>query len=226
METSILSQISPIMSILSFATNDLEAFIATITDFINLGEKYKKSQIENRLLKDNILMLQQLYYENEALRTLNHLTLPKVRKITTTRIVSHFENEFINTATILAGKGQFIESGQVVVNGDGVVGLVTVVGEKISRVLLVTDTCSKIPVFFPRTKERAIVIGNTINLLVRYLAQGSKIMVGDLVVTSGDGALFPYGLPVGVVNEIKEEDITIEPFYDQNKLDLVTVLSY
>lgn len=226
LQMSVLDSSSYIMSSSSTITNNLDAIQSTIYEFINLHAKYKKLQLENQLLKDKALTFQQILFENEELRRLNNVTLPKATKIATTRIISQFDDSHSNTAVILAGKKQHVKDGQVVVNGDGVIGRIVNVGEKVSRVMLLTDASSKIPGFFPRTKEHGIIIGENNKLSVRYLAQSTKIAVGDLVLTSGDGALFPYGLPIGVVSSMKNGDIIITSFYDPDKLDLVSVLSY
>ena len=57
-------------------------------------------------------------------------------------------------------------------------------------------------------------------------AIGSGRYVYDLVLTSGDGALFPYGLPIGVVSNVEKDKIIIAPFYDHSRLNLVSILSY
>lgn len=226
-EMSLLGSAKSIMSFSSKITNGIDVtWSTTISEFINLHTEYKELKLENQLLKDSILTFQQLLFENEELRKLNNVTLPKVTKIATTRIVSQFESGYFNTAVILAGKNQHIKTGQVVVNGDGVIGRIVNVGKEISRVLLLTDTSSKIPVFFPRTKEHGVVVGNNNNLLAQYLSKSTKIAIGDLVLTSGDGMLFPYGLPIGVVSNIEKGNIMITSFYDPSKLNLVSVLSY
>jgi rod shape-determining protein MreC len=214
------------MIVSSLAMDYLSDVRANITDFISLSNKYKALKLENELLKDNIMMLQQLFFENEELRKLNKLVLPKAEKVVTTRIINQFDSAYSSSAIILAGEKQHVKVGQIVVNGDGVVGKVIIVGKQISRVLLLTDAASKIPVFFPRTKEHAIVVGNNHNLLVNYLTQNPEIIVGDLAVTSGDGMFFPYGMPIGVISEITSKKVVVKPFYDQNKLELVAVLNY
>lgn len=225
-ELSILNQIKPLMSITSLMTDYFQQTGKALTNFIGLRAKYQSLQLENQLLKDNILMLQQLYYENEELRRFNKLKLPQATRIATTRIINQYDGAYISNALILAGKEQQIKTGQIAVNGDGVVGQVIDAGPQISRILLLIDPSSKIPVFFPRTKERAIAVGNHTNLLSNYLAQSTQITTNDLVITSGDGVIFPYGLPIGMVSAVIGKNITITPFYNKNKLDLVTILSY
>jgi rod shape-determining protein MreC len=226
LEMSLLNSTKSIISSSSMLTNGIDVAGSSISEFINLHTKYKELQLENQWLKDSILTFQQLLFENEELRKLNNVTLPKATKIATTRIISQFESGYSNTAVILAGENQHIKTGQVVVNGDGVIGRVVNVGTKVSRILLLTDNSSKIPGFFPRTKEHGIVVGNNDNLSALYLSKSTKIAAGDLVLTSGDGALFPYGLPIGVVSNVEKDKIIIAPFYDHSRLNLVSILSY
>lgn len=225
-EIASIEKLKPAMTASSLVADYFLEVRNSISDFIGLRSKYQALQLENQLLKDNILMLQQLYYENEELRALNKLILPKATRIATTRIINQYDGAYISNALILAGSDQQIKPLQIAVSGDGVIGQVAEVGPLVSRITLLTDTSSKIPVFFPRTKEHAVAAGNHRDLQAHYLAQTTQIKTGDLVLTSGDGAVFPYGLPVGTVSSVDGKNISIMPFYDLNKLDLVTILSY
>jgi len=214
------------MGFSSAITNHANDLRSTIADFFYLHKKYQALKLENQLLRDNIALLQQLFFENEELRRLTKLTLPNVKKIASTRIISEHKGAYSYSAIISVGKEEGVALGHIAVNGDGMVGRVIAVGANSSRLLLLNDHTSKIPVFFPRSKEHAIAVGNGNSLLAQYLPQSAKILVGDIVLTSGDGAFFPYGLPIGKVSKVSRNEVQITPFYEQNKLNLVTIVSY
>ena len=79
------------------------------------------------------------------------------------------------------------------------IGRVIEVGKKSARVLLITDINSQIPVYFEKSKHKAIVIGNNSDLLeVKYLKSRVKLFDSERIITSGEGGLLPRGLPVGL----------------------------
>ena len=79
------------------------------------------------------------------------------------------------------------------------IGRVIEVGKNSARVLLITDINSQIPVYFEKSKHKAIVIGNNSDLLeIKYLKPRVKLFDKERIVTSGEGGLLPRGLPVGL----------------------------
>ena len=114
---------------------------------------------------------------------------------------------FVRSLLVLAGKSDGVIKGQAAVTGQGLVGRVTAVGERASRVLLVTDINSRIPVRVDRTRERAVLAGNNSSSpSLIYLPPETGVQVGDRIVTSGHGGVFPKGIPVGIVTVVDQRD--------------------
>ena len=117
------------------------------------------------------------------------------------------------------GSRDQVYAGQPVFDAYGVMGQVVDISRDVSRVLLLTDLRSAIPVENYRTGFRAIVQGTSDNysLQVVDVSNMSDVRKGDLYVTSGYGGHFPHGYPVGVVSHVKKEndkeflDITLVP---------------
>ena len=83
-------------------------------------------------------------------------------------------------------------------DGIGLVGRISGVGNETSRVILVTDTSSQIPVTIQPSGQRAILSGdNTINPLLQFIEDPDQVRPGDRIVSSGDGGVFPADLLVG-----------------------------
>jgi rod shape-determining protein MreC len=115
----------------------------------------------------------------------------------------------------------------VVMTGEGIVGRVMQAGLYSSRVLLITDINSRIPVLVGDAGNRAIMAGdNSLRPRLRYLGNRTAAAPGDKVVTSGDAEAFPPGLPVGQVARVDDGVVEIEPFVVRDKLQHVRVVDF
>ena len=98
--------------------------------------------------------------------------------------------------------------GQPVLDAYGVVGQIIDLSVSTSRVMLLTDRRSALPVENNRTGFRAILAGGGEGeaLLLMHVPKTEKMQEGDLLVTSGEGHLFPQGYPVGVISHVASSD--------------------
>jgi rod shape-determining protein MreC len=120
-----------------------------------------------------------------------------------------------------------VRKGSPVVTGDGLVGRVVELGERFSRILLVTDLNSRVPVVVESTRYRAILEGdNTDTMKLSFVIPSDDVRLGDRIVTSGSGGLFPAGLPIGEVTAIKDGTAIVTPFVRFDRLEYVRVLRY
>jgi len=112
---------------------------------------------------------------------------------------------FLAQVILDKGKKQYVYKGQPVIDSTGLMGQVIQVGDLTSRVMLVSDSRSAIPVQDERTGVRAIVIGQGPGRLLKLInvPQTSDIRVGDELTTSGLGLKFPIGYPVGKVLKVE-----------------------
>ncbi len=115
------------------------------------------------------------------------------------RTVVDSRGPFANSRLANAGKERGIKAGNPAMSETGLVGRVVGVTTGASRILLLTDIASRTPVMIDRTNARAILTGDGgPNPKLDYLRGKDPVREGDRVVTSGDGGIFPRGLPVGV----------------------------
>ncbi|MCB1520980.1 MAG: rod shape-determining protein MreC [Hyphomicrobiaceae bacterium] len=122
------------------------------------------------------------------------------RPFITARVVATSTGAFVRSAMINAGRAQQVRVGYPVVNGDGLVGRIVDAGQGASRVLLVTDINSRIPVHIDTIETRALMVGdNGAHPRLIFQNDGASIMPGQPVFTSGVGGLFPRGLKIGEV---------------------------
>jgi rod shape-determining protein MreC len=107
------------------------------------------------------------------------------------------------------------------------VGRVTEAGRRSSRVLLLTDFNSRIPVMVEPSRDQAILAGNnTSRPALVFLPLNPRLAVGDAVVTSGRGGVLPPGLEVGRVRSIDAAGVAVEPLVDFARLEYLRLLEY
>jgi rod shape-determining protein MreC len=118
--------------------------------------------------------------------------------------------------------------GQAAITGGGLVGRLTEVGSRAGRVLLITDLNSRIPVVVERSHANAVLAGdNSERLRLLYAnAPAETIKIGDRIVTSGEGGVFPPGLPVGIVAAVDGGGPRVEPYVELSQLESVLIVDY
>jgi rod shape-determining protein MreC len=138
---------------------------------------------------------------------------------------------WFRTITIDRGSAGGLERGMVVVTPDGIVGRTHSVAGRSAKVLLITDANSSVDALVQRTRARGIVAGRvTPALEMRYIHRTEDVQVGDAVVTSGIGGIFPKGLPIGLVVSVEKttgmfQAVGVSPAVDLSKLEEVLVIT-
>ena len=186
-----------------------------------------------RLQKDNEYLLtwqnaaHRLSIENTALREHLNFVPDSEPRFVTVRVVADTGGTFVHSLLVGSGMANGIRRNQAAINGKGLIGRVSDVGERSARILLLTDLNSRIPVLIESTGDRGILVGdNSPRPRLQYLPPNPSISPGDLVLTSGHGGVFPMGLPVGVVTEVSNNRPLVQPFADMERLDYLRVLDY
>ena len=129
------------------------------------------------------------------------------------------------------GKNAGISLNMPVVNADGVVGKIVSTSPNYAKVLLVIDQNSSVDCLVQRTRDRGMVKGlSSVISKMDYVVKRSDVVADDIIITSGLGGIFPKGLPVGKVLNVKDvqgklfKDIKIIPAVDFSKLEEVLVI--
>ena len=129
-------------------------------------------------------------------------------------------------ATLSAGASEGVQPGQPVRSADGLVGRVIETGRWGSRVLLVGDSASNVPVRLVRDGTAAIATGHgdgTIDLKTLELGE-NPFRRGDVLVTSGVGGVYPPDIPVAVVVAVQGDRTVAKPLADPGNVEYAIVL--
>ncbi len=138
---------------------------------------------------------------------------PQRTLVATARIVNATSGSVVRSAMIAAGTGDGVVPGQPVIGADGLIGRTVEAGRHAARVLLLTDPASRIPVIVVRTGQPGLAIGaNRPQLELRdRVGADLPLLAGDRLVTSGDGGIFPPGIPVGTIIDPRRDPPPVRP---------------
>ena len=212
----------------------------TISTTKNIWFKYFNlinARKENIRLKDQIISLKTENFRNQELIA-TYRRLQKFLQFTETtenpfmaaQVIGRDPSGLFQSVIINKGKKSGLSTNMPVVDADGVVGRIVSVSDYYAKVLLLIDQNSAVDCINQRSRDKGIVKGLSSNTcIMNYVLKTSDIQIGDALVTSGLGGVFPKGLPVGTV-DIKEPsdeffmDIKIKPYVDFSKLEEVLVI--
>ncbi len=201
--------------------------ISNIKSLGNLYEdlkKYKQDQIVDSASFQEMIALKLKIAQYENLLNISKET---DYSFITTRIVADFSNKYFSTLLVNSGSKNGLYVDMPVIGPDGVIGRVIDINNKISRVLLITNVNSRVPVNISDRAFQGILVGQgQKNPLIKYSKNLESIMIGDLVTTSGKGGVFPPYLLIGQVVGKKGTTLEVEIFEDINTLTHVRLLNY
>ena len=215
---------------ISFLAKPVEAIAATnnfIHEMMNLRLENRALRLENNRLRQSQIVANELQVENNKLRSLLKFAPVGKSSYISARVVNDSSSPYSRSVLITAGIEEKIIEDSPVINENGLVGRVIDVGKKTARVLLLSDVNSRIPVMSETSREHAIASGTNGNYLsLLYTPDNTALKIGEKIITSGDGAVLPAGLPVGIVSKIEKGNITVKPFVNWNTLEFVSIVDF
>ncbi len=164
-------------------------------------------QLRNDLRAQQLVTLRQasLERENATLRGLNAALPDVIERRLIGEVISVEVSTLRQRLLVNRGGTHGVYKGQPVITGDGVIGQVFRTGPFSSEIILITDAEHALPVQVVRSGVRTIALGtgHSTSLELPYVPKNYDVKVGDLLVTSGLGRVFPFGLPVARVTKVE-----------------------
>jgi len=165
--------------------------------------------------------------ENQRLRAVLGLKTDPPIPMVTAHVIADSRGPFADSRLANVGRELGVTVGNPVMSDRGLIGRVTGVGHDVSRILLLTDIASRTPVVIDRTNARAILSGDGgPNPKLAYMRGQEPVKIGDRVLTSGDGGVFPRGLPVGVAVQGFDGAWRVRLDADSSPIDFVRILLF
>jgi rod shape-determining protein MreC len=202
--------------------------VEQVGELVALRAENERLREQNRRLLEWQSAARQLSLENAALRQLLSMPVAPERPTAVSgRVIADTGGPFVHTVLLDVGTEHGVARGMAAVNERGLVGRVIEAGRRSSRVLLLTDFNSRVPVMVEPSRDQAILAGNnTGRPALVFLPLSPRLSVGDRVVTSGRGGVLPPGLEVGTVRSIDDAGVVVEPLVDFTRLEYLRLLEY
>lgn len=199
--------------------------ISDITGLTQIRAENARLKAESKQLHEWYQTAMLLRAENQSLKDLLNVIPEPDQSYITTRVIADSGSSFIKTVLIEAGISHGVEEGQAVLGSQGMIGRVIEVGQHASRVLLLNDINSHIPVVVEGANQRAILAGSNVDMLnLIHLPPDVLVEKGSRIVTSGSGGIFPNGLPIGEVVEIKNGTPLVKMYSDPYAAGYVQII--
>ncbi|MBY0431524.1 MAG: rod shape-determining protein MreC [Rhodospirillales bacterium] len=223
----ITDTVAPILDVMARPAAVIAGVVDNVRELAALRAENARLAEDNGRLVHWQSVARQLEAENRALRTqLNFIPDPDPAYLTA-RVVADTGGAFVHSLLIAAGSRDGVRKGQAVMSGEVLVGRIAEVGLRSSRIVLVTDLNSRIPVLVESSRAKAILTGdNSDRPKLNYITSSVPVVPGDHIVTSGHGGGFPPGMPIGVVTSVAEGMVRVEPFVHRHQLEFVTVVDF
>ena len=218
---------APVLDALSQPLTAAEAAVERVRGMASVYRENLRLAEENRKLLQWQQVALKLSAENEAMRGVLKVVPDNRVSYVTARLIGNSGGGYMRTAMVNAGADQGAARGQAAIAEGGLIGRLTEIGSRAARVLLITDLNSRIPVVIPASRASAVLAGdNSDRPRLIFASEPKAIKIGDRVVTSGEGGVFPPGLPVGVVTALDHGNARIEPYAELRQLDYVLLVDY
>ena len=213
--------------IVSIPENYINTSYLTIKDHLALYKEYDLTKEKLNKLQAQKYNVDFLIAENNRLKkTLESVTFSSEQQIA--KVIIDKQSPFLRSVIINKGSNNNIKKGMAVLNNSYLVGKVVEVNFTTSRVLLLSDINSKIPISIEPGSIQSILSGNGDDMgIIQYSKNKLKLEKDQIVYTSGTGGLFKAGIPIGKITEsILNAKRNVEFFSDFSQLRFVNVALY
>ena len=207
-----------------------------------IGNIYEAEELrkENQILKekvDKLTFQEKNYYPqilsiNEKLKRMLEFKKKQTFKLIPAEVIAYSPFNYFDTIFIGKGRDEGIEKNMVVVNAQGLVGRITEVYPHQAKILTILDRRSKVGIRDENTRDIAILQGKgeEEKCELIYLPNKVSVKMGDKIITSGLGGLFPKGILVGEISLIKKNPyrlfqyIEVTPYVDFRRLEELFII--
>jgi rod shape-determining protein MreC len=224
---------TPVQSALARVNRAAVGTWSTYLDWKNVRAENRRLREENQQLRVAALQVSETATENQRLRRLLSMQARLPLETVGAEIIAREWGGWVRSLTVNRGRNDNIVRLTAVIAPEGLIGRVIEVRSGVSIIQVLTDPASTVGAHAVRTRTAGIVEGDPRGTMrLKYMArEGGGIQVGDLVVTSGAGGVFPRGIPVGRVRAIDDRGSALfhyamlTPVVDFARVDEVLLLT-
>ncbi len=189
---------------------------------VEQNQELRRELQQMRAWREAALQLEQ---RNAQLLDLNQVRLgPQLTHVTGV-VMADSGSPFRKSVLLNVGARDGVHDGWAVMDGLGLAGRIAGLGQRTSRVVLLTDTASAVPVVVQPSGQRAMLIGdNSAFPILEFIESPDDLRPGDRVISSDDGGVFPAGILVGEVVATSDRRLRVRISADYGRLEFLRVL--
>jgi len=224
------------VSIFSPVEEVVSEFIESIRGYLEMYIFLVGTKSENLILKRELKKMEklkssfeELKRENKRLKELLSFREEEGIKCFGATVIFRGASSRSNTIFLNKGERDGIKKNMVVISPEGIVGKIVKNTKSISLVHLITHPASAVDAILQRTRDRCVFQGG-VPCKLKYLDDKADARVGDIIISSGLGGIFPAGLPLGKIVKVSKEDSGVFlnaeaiPLADLSHLEEVLIL--
>lgn len=219
--------VGPVSNVLAAPVHwfgDASSFIGGYFFAVSENRRLKAEIADLRSWRDEAIALKNVNGRYEAMLGLR--SEPAVAMVAG-RAISDARGPFNRAKLLDVGSSKGVRVGNPVLNEDGLVGRVSGVTGGVSRMIMLTDVASRLPVLIDRTDARAVMTGDgSGNPRLEFVRGTGSVQPGDRILSSGDGGGLPRGIPIGVAAKGVDGSWRVKLFSDRGAIDYVRVLLF
>ena len=219
--------VSPVLQVATQPAIYAQRSREQLVDYLELFDELDRLKEENRKLRNWRGQAQNLERRLVRMRSLLNAVEEPALEYKTGYVIADARGPFARSVLINLGRSHGVKNGYAVINGDGFVGRVVHSGEYASRVILLSDLNSRVPVLVGPAAVRAVLVGdNSDQQSLEFLPDSAAVFEGDEVTTSGHGGMLPRGLQIGVVVANGAKGFRVRPNAALADLEYVSVMIF
>lgn len=223
--SAVIDRIVPRMDWALIPAANFSRMISNFQSYTKVYEQNQELRRELQRLKGWREAALQLEQENARLLDLNNVNVKSQLSFITGVVLTDSSSPYRQSALINVGRRDGVMDGWATMDGLGLVGRISGVGETTSRVILLTDSNSRIPVIIQPSGQRAIMSGtNSLYPIIEFLETPELVHPGDRVVSSGDGQVFPPDILAGQIVLSNNGRYLVQLSADYQRLEFLQVL--
>lgn len=199
--------LAPLQYMVSWPIQMVDKIRDTVSTRDALMKENLDLKAEQLRLRAQVQRLSAIELENDQLKALTRSSSQIQGRVLVAQLLAVSSDPFMKQVVLDKGSRDEVYVGQPVLDASGVMGQVIQVGPLTSRVLLINDMHSGVPVQVMRNGIRAIAVGDAYSGKLRLVnvPQTADVSKGDMLITSGLGGNYPEGYPVGKVTYVDKD---------------------
>jgi len=231
LESRLASVVIPLQAIVAKGTRQIRHIWYGYIDLTHVRQENVRLQQQVNTLQGELFRYREAYLEQQRLRTLLDFRSLAFPQAVPAEVLGVDPSLWAEAVTINKGADHNLQKDMAIVAPQGLVGHVVELAPRHATVLLLTDRRSAVDALVQRTRARGIVFGKSQDqLALRYVSVREAVKVGDEIISSGLGDIYPKGLRIGTVVSVRPQpyglfyEISVRPAVEFSKLEEVLAL--